>query len=330
MNPHAISVLGTGAYVPEREVTNAEIEMLTGATPEWVERKTGILTRRYAAAEQATSDLATSAAQLALESANTPADRIDFLIVATSTGDHPQPPTAHLVQHAIGAENAACLDINVVCSGFVYALALAHSLLLARPGQHALVVGADLYSRSLDYSDKRISVLLGDGAGAAVVGPARGAGDVVEIGLAARGEGHRLIRVEAGGSRRPATAKTVADGDHFVRMEGRAVRDFVLEHVPPALTRLAERANVGLDQIDHFVPHQPNGVLIDDLVKAVGVGGASTHRTVERHGNMGSASIPVTLDQANKSGALNDGDLVLLAGFGGGMAVGSCLLRWEA
>ncbi|MFI9011478.1 3-oxoacyl-ACP synthase III family protein [Actinosynnema sp. NPDC053489] len=325
----SIGILGTGSYLPKDEVGNAEIAERVGVTPEWIERKTHIRTRRYAAPGEATSDLAVQAAGFALEHAALDAERIDYLVVATSTGDHPQPPTAHIVQHALGATRAACLDINVVCSGFVYGLALAHSLVANKPGAHALVVAADTYSRIVDHRDRRTAVLFADGAGAAVVGPGADGG-IIEFDLVGRGEARHLIRVEAGGSRMPASPATVADGSHHFRMEGREVREFVERELPLALAGLAARAGVELSEVDHFVPHQANGVMIDELVRASGLTAATTHRTLEKYGNVGSASVAVTLDEANRAGRLAPGDLVLLSAFGGGMAIGSCLMRWAA
>jgi len=327
---YSAGILATGSYLPKEEITNEHVAELVGVTPEWIERKTQIRTRRYAAPDEATSDLAVRAATSALEQAGIPADRLGYVIVATSTGDFPQPPTAYIVQDALEAYGAACFDINVVCSGFVYALALARSLIAQKPETYALVVAADVYSRIIDFADRRTAVLFADGAGAAVVGAVPDPYGIIDVDLASRGDAHRLIRVEAGGSRHPASLETVAAGGHYFRMEGRAVRDFVTDHVPPALAGLAARAGARLDQVDHFVPHQANGVLVQELVERAGLTGAQTHRTLERYGNVGSASVPVALDEANRAGLLKDGDLVLLAGFGGGMAIGSCLLRWSS
>ena len=324
-----IGILGVGSYLPEAEVSNAEIAERTGVTEEWILRKTKIESRRFAAADEATSDLAAKAGRAALASAGlTPAD-IDMIVVSTSTPDSPQPPTACLVQHLLDARKAAAFDINVVCSGFVYALELARALVTARPDQRVLVVAADLYSRSLDFGDRRTAVLLGDGAGAAVVGAAGDGYGIQHIELAARGDLQHLIRVEAGGTRLPASPETVANGGHFFRMEGRLVREFVIEQVPRMLARFVAHAGVAPADIAHIVPHQPNGVLLDELDKLAGFPEARMHRTVERYGNVGSASVPVTLDAAHRGGALGDGDLILLTAFGGGMTTGNCLLRWQ-
>ncbi len=327
----SIGIIGTGSYVPDWVVTNDELaQRVPGTTADQIAAKTAIRARRFAPPGEATSDLATRAAARALEHAGLPVERVDYLIVSTSTGDHPQPPTSCLVQDRLGAYGAACFDVNAVCAGFVHALVLARSLVATRPGAHALVVAADLYSRILDFDDRRTAVLFGDGAGAAVVGavpPSRG---VVDFDLASRGDAHDLIRVEAGGSRHPASAKTLAAGGHYFRMKGRDVTDVVLHEVPPFVDKTLARAGATAAEVDHLVPHQANGKLLDQLVDRCGLSGARTHRTVEEYGNLGSASVPVTLDEANRAGLLADGDLVLLLGFGGGMSMGACLLRWAA
>jgi 3-oxoacyl-(acyl-carrier-protein) synthase III len=324
-------ILGTGSYLPKEEITNEDLAgSIPGVSAEWIDRKTEIRTRRYAAPDEATSDLAARAGAAALADAGLAAGEIDYLIVSTSTGDHPQPPTSCLVQHALGTSAAACFDVNAVCSGFVYALEVARGLVALRPDARALVIAADLYSRVLDLTDRRTSVLFGDGAGAVVLGAVAAPGGLLGTELVSRGDAHGLIRVAAGGSREPASHDTVADGGHFFRMDGRGVRDFVLSTVPEIIDRLLTGLDRKPTDVDHFVPHQANGVLLRDLAARCGLADAHTHRTVEKYGNVGSASVPVALDEANRSGALTDGDLVLLAGFGGGMAVGASLLRWGA
>ncbi len=334
MNPPAngssVGILGTGSYVPAREVSNEEVAArVPDITPEWITRKTAIRARRYAADTEATSDLAAHAATRALAAAGLSADRVDRLLVSTSTGDFPQPPTAALVQQLIGAHAAGCLDINAVCAGFGYGLELARSLVVANPGSRVLVVAADVYSRFLDFDDRRTAVLLGDGAGAAVVGEVADGTGILAADLSTRGDHQDLIKVRAGGSRVPTTAETVAEGGHYFTMQGRGVRDFVMEHVPPALERLLAGLGLGTSDVDCFVPHQANGVLLDELVARCGLQKAHTARILERYGNIGSASVPVALDDAVRGGAVHPGDLVLLSGFGGGMSMANCLLRWS-
>lgn len=324
-----IGILGTGSYLPVEVVTNHDlVRLVPDADPEWVARKTLIEARRFAAPDEAASDLAAQAAREALQSAGLEAVDIDYLIVSTSTGDSPQPPTSVLVQDLIGANRAACFDINVVCAGFVFGVALANSLVAMNPSAKVLVIASDVYSRILDFGDRRTAVLFGDGAGAAVVGTVADGYGFLDLELVSRGEASELIHVPAGGSRLPASADTVANGDHYFKMNGRGVREFVNSGVPPAFETLLKRAGVAVEDVDHFVPHQANGVMLAELVEAAGLTTAKTHLTLDRYGNVGSASVPVTLDEAARTGALKDGDIVLMAGFGGGMSVGAALMRW--
>lgn len=347
----AVTVLGTGSYLPERVVTNAEIEArVPNASADWIERRTGILERRYAAPGQAASDLAVHAARAALAQSGLDAGELDYILVATTTGDAPIPATAALVQRALGARRAACFDINAACTGFITGLSIARGYLALNPAAKVLVIGADVWTRFVDFDDRATSVLFGDGAGAAVIGvpgpgpgpaPASAKADadhgdvgarrgLLDLELVSRGDVHELIELPAGGSRRPASAQTLADGGHTLRMQGRAVREFVLENVPDLLTGLLDRCGRKPCDVDHFVPHQANGMLVAELTEAGGLAGAQTHLPLRHSGNIGAASVPVALDQANRSGALRDGDLVLLAGFGAGMSAGAALLRWTA
>lgn len=191
------------------------------------------------------------------------------------------------------------------------------------------MVSAEIYSRFVDFDERTLSPLLGDGAGAAVVGPVDGLG-ILDLDLANRGDAADLIKVEVGGSRHPPTPESVALGGHFVRMQGRKVRDFVLDEVPPALAKLLARTGVAPGEVDHLVAHQPNGILLTELSERCELVNARTHLTIQRYGNMGSACLPVTLDEANRSGALKNGELVALSGFGGGMSLGHAVLRWTA
>lgn len=318
----AVGIVATGSYLPKEEVGNEELAAAAGVTPEWIVARTRISSRRFAASGESTADLAVRAAQRALERID-PAE-LGYIIVSTSTADTPQPPVSVTVQHAVGATGAACFDVNAVCSGFVYGLALARDL-VAESGRPVLVVAADVYSRILDFSDRRTAVLFGDGAGAAVVGPAPGP-PVLEPAPGSAPSGFLGFELASDGSRQGLIR--VEDG--FFRMEGRQVKEFVLERVPPALAALAARHGHSLSDVDVFIPHQANGVLVTELAERAGLGGALMPRTVDRYGNVGSASVAVTLDEANRAGMLRHGDLVLLAGFGGGMAIGAGLLRWAA
>jgi 3-oxoacyl-[acyl-carrier-protein] synthase-3 len=326
---HPVGILGTGRYLPSALVSNDEIALRAGVTSEWIERKTGIRQRRRAAGHEATSDLAAAAAAQALNQAGLCPERVSYVVVATSTPDHPQPATASIVQHLIGATGAAAFDVNSVCSGFVFALAIAERLLHGEPaGGYALVVGADIYSRILDYTDRKTAPLFGDGAGAVVLGPVPEGQGIITTSMLTRGDQHELICVPAGGSRRPPSPGTVAEGQHFFRMDGPGVRGFVANQLPGAIREVLDKAGVPAAGVDHFVPHQANGAMLGDIWPSLGLGVATCHLQLDRYGNTGAASVPITLDLVHRDGLFAVNDTVLLTGFGGGMSVGSAVLRW--
>lgn len=322
-----IAVLGTGSYLPERVVSNDEVGERAGVDDDWIVEKTGIRERRWVSGDEATSDLATKAAEAALESAGLVPDDLDYIVVATSTPDHPQPPTAAYVQHHLQAHNAAAFDMNAVCSGFVFAASTVTKMLLGGSGR-GLVIGADVYSSILNPQDRRTVILFGDGAGAVVLGPSQTGHGIVHTDLHTFGALNDKIMVPAGGSRIPWEESHYETGLAYFTMEGRAVKDFVLTELPPLVEQFFADAGVSPDQVDHFVPHQANGMMLDDLVPRLGLQSARVHRTLERYGNTGAASVGITLDAAARAGEIGTGETVLLAGFGGGMAAGLALLRW--
>ncbi|HZM76989.1 MAG TPA: ketoacyl-ACP synthase III [Candidatus Limnocylindrales bacterium] len=323
-----IGLLSTGSYLPKLEVDNEELTQRFSLDSDWIERKTAIRTRRFAAADEAVSNLAVHAAEAALNQAGVAAEDIAFLILSTGTGDFPAPPTSYLVQDALGAAGAVCFDLNATCAGFVYALAVARSLVTTTPGAYALVVASEIYSRFTDPRDRATAVLLADGAGAAVVGAVPAGTGIIDTELRSYGNAADLIVIPGGGSRIPATVASVTAHEHAVRMRGREVTEFVLGNVPPILEELLARNGFSLNDVDHFIPHQANGVMVRELAERAGLSRATTHLTAHCYGNSGSASLPVTLDDAHRQGAIRDGDLVLLTAFGSGMTVGACLMRW--
>jgi len=322
-----VAILGTGSYLPDRVVSNDEVGAGANVDDAWIAGKTAIRERRWAAPDQATSDLATAAARAALESAGVAANELTAIVVATSTPDRPQPPTAAYVQRDLGAYRAAAFDVNAVCSGFVFALATVEAM-LARSGGHALVIGADLYSRILNPADRRTVVLFGDGAGAVVLGPATNGRGIRAHALHTFGELADLIEVPAGGSRRPGGPDTHEAGLHYFTMNARGVREFVAERLPGLIKQFVHDAGAVPADIHHVVPHQANGVLLDQVAAELDLPRATMHQTVARFANTGAASIPITLDVAARAGRLRPGESVLLAGFGGGMAAGFALVDW--
>ncbi|MGX1881266.1 3-oxoacyl-ACP synthase III family protein [Streptomyces sp. NPDC055287] len=310
------ALISTGAWVPERVVTNAESVAQTGGPSEWITRKTGVVERRWADPGTTTADAAVAAGRQALERAGIEPEQLGLIVLATSTPDRPQPPTATAVQAALGATGAAALDVNGVCTGFLFALATARGMLATGDaGRYALVIGADIYSRILDRTDHRTVVLFGDGAGAAVIGPDpdSGRGAVLATQLRSHGQLGHLIHMEP--------------GDAF-RMDGGGVRDFVMSEVPLAVKGFLADHDVDGRQVRHLVAHQANGVMLDALVPSLGLAeDVTVHRTIDRYGNTASASVPITLDHALRQDAIPEGELVLLLAFGGGMATGAALMR---
>lgn len=335
--PTPIGIVATGSYLPSTVVDNHEVGAAAGVSAEWIERKTGIRRRRRAAPHEATSDLAAHAARSALRQAGLTPDQLSYVVVATSTPDQPQPATAAIVQDLIGARRAAAFDVNSVCSGFLFALTAADRMLRAEAaeetgpgvrGPYAVVIGADVYSRILDPADRRTAILFGDGAGAVVLGPVPAGTGGITTSLTTRGDQHRLIGVPAGGSRRPASADTLAEGAHYFTMDGRGVRGFVQDNLPGAIHELLAKAGVPGRTVRHFVPHQANGVMLAEVWPLLGLDAARMHLALAHHGNTGAASVPVTLDLAHRRGLFTAGDTTVLSAFGGGMSVGSALLRW--
>ncbi|WP_086706441.1 ketoacyl-ACP synthase III [Streptomyces antimycoticus] len=324
-----VGILGTGSYVPDRVVTNAEVGAPAGVDDAWITRKTGIRSRRWADDKEATSDLALAAARAALQQAGVTPDQLSLIVVATSTPDSPQPPTAALLAALVDAPpSAAAFDINAVCSGFMFAVNVARHSLAHTGSGYALVIGADVYSRFIDPLDRRTVVLLADGAGAVVLGPERQAQQVLDTRTLSYGEFKELVKVPAGGSRLPASADTVAQRQHYFAMQGRAVTEFVRTCIPPAVEAFLKDNGLTPDDIDHVITHQANGHLIRTLADDLGLRDAALHTTVERYGNTGAASVPVTLDDAVRAGKFTPGETVLLVAFGGGMSIGLGLLRW--
>jgi len=295
----------------------------------WIVERTGIRYRRLASAEEATSDLAVQAARRALDDAGLGAADLDAIIVATVTPDHPLPSTACLVQRALGARRAAAFDLAAACTGFIYGLALAEGLIAAGRHETVLVVGAETLSRIVDYTDRTTCILFGDGAGAAVVTRARSAEHgLLWLELGADGDEAELLVVPAGGSRHPASVATVAERLHYVKMDGHGVFRYAVEVMGRSVASVLGRLGLCVEDVDLVVPHQANRRIVEAAARFAGVPTDRIFHTIEEYGNMSSASIPVSLDEARRRGLLEKGDLVLLVGFGGGMTRGAALLKW--
>ncbi|MBT2413698.1 ketoacyl-ACP synthase III [Streptomyces sp. ISL-12] len=326
----AIGITRLGAYVPPDIVDNATVAAWSGTTPEWIHERTGIDGRRYAAPGTDTSDLAVAAALDLLGADRARWPRIGSVIVATSTGDRPQPATAAALQHKLRLPGSpASFDVNAVCCGFLFALAIADGLLRHRtPDGSALVVGADMYSRITNRSDRRTVSLFGDGAGAALVGPVPDGFGLHASRLVTDGDLRGLVEVPAGGTAKALDQEAYAAGEHLFRMDGRAVRDYVLTTLPKLVGEVLDESGLTLDDIDRVVFHQANTRLLEQCSRDLGLDPARVPLTAPRYGNTGAASIPVTLHDAHLRQPLRRGERVLLAGVGGGMSAGAAVMTW--
>lgn len=324
-------LLGLGGHVPPLVIDNRQVAQWTGAEESWIVERTGILERRYREPGTATSDLAVHAAREAL-AALADTGRLGVMVVATSTPDQPQPSTAAILQDKLGLTDIPAFDVNAVCSGFLYALAVADSMLTARlaegGGDHALVVGSDVYSSLMDRTDRRTASLFGDGAGAVLLGPVPDGYGVLGWRLAAHGEHRELVQVTAGGTRTPLDARSREAGEHLFRMRGREVRDYALGVLPKVIGEALDTAGVALADVDRFILHQANTRLVQACTRELGVDPDRVPLTAPQFGNTATASIPLTLRADNEQRPFRRGERLVLAGVGGGMTAGAVVVRW--
>jgi 3-oxoacyl-[acyl-carrier-protein] synthase III len=316
-----VTITGLGAHVPERVLTNDELAGLVDTSDEWIVTRTGIRERRIAAETEALSDLALPAARQALEQAGSDGKDIDLLIVATVTPDMMFPSTAAILADRLGAADAAAYDLSAGCTGFMYALAQAYGMLAGGLARRALVVGGDVLSRILDWSDRSTLVLFGDGAGAVVLEPSEEAG-FLAFELGADGAGGEHLWLPGSGSR------LFDDPDQYVKMNGREVFKFATRVLVSSGEAVLERGGVGIEDVDVYVPHQANVRIIDHATKKLGVPSERVVVNVDRFGNTSSGSIPLALADAQAEGRLQPGKLVLMTGMGAGLTWGSALMRW--
>ncbi|MEV3924733.1 3-oxoacyl-ACP synthase III family protein [Actinomadura coerulea] len=324
------AIRGTGAHLPRDVAHSDDLSRSLGLEPDWIERRTGIRRRHVVAPGEAASDLAAAAARRALEAAGLDAADLGLIVLGTSTPDVIAPSTACRVQTMLGARRAAAFDISAACTGFVFGLQTAIGWLATQRGAppYALVIGVEVYSRFLNPADRATAALFGDGAAAAVVGPAPPGHGIGPITLGSDGSGADDVLIPAGGSRLPATAETLAGLGHTIHMDGRAVRDFITAIFPRLVAEATEAAGVKPADLALVVPHQPNPRLVAALAPDAGLDPAQLAIVGDEVGNIGAASIPYALDRAVRTHRIGPGDLVLLAGFGAGLTWGHTLITW--
>jgi 3-oxoacyl-[acyl-carrier-protein] synthase III len=325
MTRHA-AIIGTGSYLPENKLTNADLERMVDTSNEWIVAMTGISERRIIEEGRATSDMAVIAGERALACAGIDGSQIDLLVVGTATPDFPFPSTACVTQAKMGLTCPA-YDVNAVCSGFIYALHSGVAAVESGRATTVLVIGADALTRHIDFTDRSTCILFGDGAGAVVLQASEEAG-VLAIELGADGKGGDLLKIQAGGTVSPSSEETVRNREHYVRMNGNEVFKFAVRTIPKVtLKALAVTGNT-VDDLAWLVPHQANRRIIDTIEERLGIDDAHVYSSIEYTGNTSAGSIPLALDDLYTSGRLEPGDLIALVGFGAGLTWGAATVRW--
>jgi len=316
-------ILGSGSALPAQVITNAELAQRVDTTDEWIVERTGIRQRYIASENETTSSLAIDAARAALADARIDASSIGLIVLATATPDNTFPATATRVQHALGCNSGIAFDVAAVCSGFLYAMATADSMLRTGLANRALVIGAETFSRILDWEDRTTCVLFGDGAGAVVLEARETEHDasagIIASRLHADGAQHDLLYVDGG----PSTTQTVG----YLRMSGREVFRHAVMNLSRVIDEVLEDTNVSVDEIDWIVPHQANRRILEATAKKLGVSQDKVVVTIDRHANTSAASVPLAFDVARKDGRISSGDLVMFEAMGGGFTWGACLTR---
>ena len=322
-----VGILGLGSYLPERVLTNKDLEKMVDTTDEWIMQMTGIKERRIAREDEATSDMATEAAKRALADAKLKPEDLDLIIVATITPDMFFPATACLVQQKIGARQVPAFDISVACSGFIYGIAIANQFIKSGTYKHALVIAAEKLSTITDWKDRSTCVLFGDGAGAAVLGPVD-KGGILSVYLGADGRQGDLIKLPGGGSRIPATHKSVDERQHFIKMNGSELFRHAVKIMADAALQATLPLGLTAKDISLVIPHQANIRILNAVAKRMGLTEDKIYLNISKYGNMSAASSAVALVEAVKEGRIKKGDKILLDAFGGGLTWGAMVVEW--
>jgi 3-oxoacyl-[acyl-carrier-protein] synthase III len=328
MGTRSAIITGTGMSVPSRIVTNRDLEKLVDTSDEWIKTRTGIRERRIAKADESVSKFAHAASQNALEMAGVSPQDIDLIICATVTPDVPIPATACLIQHSLGCQRAAAFDMQAGCSGFIYAQSVAKQFIVSGRCRNVLVVGAELLSKFLDWTDRTTCVIFADGAGAAVMSEGNLPRGVLASAMHSDGSMSDFICMEGGGSKYPASAETVAKGMHFIRMRGNETFKIAVRSIEDVSREVLHTAGLTPDDVSWFIPHQANQRIIDAVRERLGIPAERCYVDIDRFGNTSAASIPIALDEAVRAGKVRPGDVILMAAFGAGLTWAASAVRW--
>jgi 3-oxoacyl-[acyl-carrier-protein] synthase-3 len=325
-----VHVTGWGSYSPSLTLTNAHLEQMVDTSDEWIVSRTGIGERRIAGPGETTASMAAVAGLRAIATAGLKPDDIDLILVGTLTPDYPLPSAATLVKEAIGNKHAAAFDLAAACSGFVYGYGVAHGYLASGLAKHALVIGAETMSRCTDFTDRNTCVLFGDGAGAVVLSASEETGGTLGIELTTDTAATYSIWIPAGAAARPATAATVAAGEHFMRMKGGETFKLAVRKLRSAAIRAVEKSGMTLEEVDLVVPHQANARILEALCKLTEFPVERVFVNIQKYGNTSAASVPIALSEAVAEGRIKPGDRVLLVAFGAGGTAGAIMVQWTA
>jgi 3-oxoacyl-[acyl-carrier-protein] synthase-3 len=328
MGTRSAIITGTGTSVPSRIVTNRDLEKLVDTSDEWIQTRTGIRERRIAAPDESVSQFALEASQRAMEMAGVPPHDIDLIICATVTPDVPIPATACLLQHRLGCDRAAAFDMQAGCSGFIYAQSVAKQFIVSGRCRNVLVVGAELLSKFLDWTDRTTCVIFADGAGAAVMSEGSLPRGVLASAMHSDGSMSDFICMEGGGSKFPATQETVASRMHFIKMRGNETFKIAVRSIEDVSLEVLGMAGLVPADVSWFIPHQANQRIIDAVRERLGIPAERCYVNIDRYGNTSAASIPIALDEAVRAGKVARGDVILMAAFGAGLTWAASAVRW--
>ncbi len=323
-----VSIIGTGSYVPEKILTNADLSRMVDTSDEWITTRTGIKERRIAAKDEFTSDMATKAALKAIEQANIAATEIDLILVATATPDMLFPATACFVQKNIGATNAACLDISAACAGFLFGVEIAQQFITSHTHDTVLVIGADKLTSITNWTDRNTCVLFGDGAGAAILRHRGGAHGVISTHIGSDGQFTDILFMPGGGSRCPITAENVGHNLNTIHMSGKEVYKQAVIAMFSAAQKALQKAGLSIEDIACVIPHQANLRIIEGIADRLGIPLEKFYVNLDRYGNTSAAAVAIALDEANRTGRIKPGDFVLMVVFGGGLTWASTVIEW--
>lgn len=322
-----IEIIGIGSYLPEKILTNAELEKIVDTSDEWITTRTGIKERRIAKDTESTSDLAINAAQKAIKKANITPEEIDLIIVGTITPDMFFPSTACFVQKGIGAKNATAFDISAACSGFIYGLSIAREFLRSGIYKTVLVIGAETLSKITDWQDRNTCVLFGDGAGAVILRKTDSSSDILSTHLGTDGTAGDLLYMPGGGSRNPATQKTIEERLHYVKMDGNKLFKIAVRAMTEAAQKAIALAGIKCDDVKLIIPHQANIRIVEGVAKQLKFPMEKVFLNIQKYGNTSSATTPIALDEAISEGKVKKGDNVILVAFGGGLTWGAAVIK---